>query len=116
MRVSLLHADWLRPGTWRMFVITSMVLLALALILWRVSLPSAHAADQSSVASSLASDSILKSGIAAAGAVEDTLKTCLARIPKDSSAGQRMIAEQACQRDERDRTLAQANPYHVPAP
>ena len=39
----------------------------------------------------------------AAGAVEDTLKACMARIPKDASIGQRMIAEQSCGRDERDR-------------
>ena len=39
----------------------------------------------------------------AAGAVEDTLKACMARIPKDASIGQRMTAEQSCGRDERDR-------------
>ena len=37
------------------------------------------------------------------GAVEDTLKACMARIPKDASIGQRMIAEQGCGRDESDR-------------
>lgn len=36
----------------------------------------------------------------AAGASEDSLKSCLSRIPKDATAGQRMIAEQSCQRDE----------------
>jgi hypothetical protein len=40
---------------------------------------------------------------AAAGAVEDTLQACMARIPKDASIGQRMIAEQSCWRDENDR-------------
>ena len=39
----------------------------------------------------------------AAGAVEDTLKACMARIPKDASIGQRMIAERSCGRDESDR-------------
>ncbi|HEX5646616.1 MAG TPA: hypothetical protein VFX56_06570 [Nitrospira sp.] len=39
----------------------------------------------------------------AAGAVEDTLKACMARIPKDASIGQRMVAEQSCGRDESDR-------------
>jgi hypothetical protein len=29
--------------------------------------------------------------------VKDTLKACLARIPSDGSAGQRMLAEQNCQ-------------------
>ena len=40
---------------------------------------------------------------AAAGAVEDTLQACMARIPTDASIGQRMIAEQSCWRDENDR-------------
>jgi hypothetical protein len=49
-------------------------------------------------------------GIVAAGAAEDNLKTCLARIPKDASAGQRMIAEQGCQRDQAARGSSQAIP------
>lgn len=39
----------------------------------------------------------------AAGAASDTLKACLARIPKDASVGQRMIAERSCERDQADR-------------
>lgn len=39
----------------------------------------------------------------AAGAAEDTLGACMARIPKDASIGQRMIAEQGCLRDQNDR-------------
>ncbi|MBM4124763.1 MAG: hypothetical protein FJ246_07420 [Nitrospira sp.] len=39
----------------------------------------------------------------AAGAVEDSLKACLARIPGNASSGQRMVAEQSCQRDQGDR-------------
>ena len=46
----------------------------------------------------------------AAGAVEDTLKACLARIPKDGTAGQRMIAEQACEQEDAVRQLNQAAP------
>ena len=40
---------------------------------------------------------------AAAGSAEDTLQACMSRIPKDASIGQRMIAEQSCHRDERER-------------
>ena len=47
---------------------------------------------------------------AAAGAVEDTLQACMARIPKDASIGQRMIAEQSCWRDENDRQPFRADP------
>jgi len=35
----------------------------------------------------------------AAGVEEETLDTCLARIPQDGTAGQRMLAEQTCRRD-----------------
>jgi hypothetical protein len=47
---------------------------------------------------------------AAAGAVEDTLQACMARIPKDASIGQRMIAEQSCWRDENDRQPFRSDP------
>ncbi|MCC6141297.1 MAG: hypothetical protein IT389_11880 [Nitrospira sp.] len=39
----------------------------------------------------------------AAGAVEDNLKACMARIPKDASGGQRMLAEESCNRDQANR-------------
>lgn len=42
-----------------------------------------------------------------AGTVEDSLSACLARIPKDATAGQRMIAEQSCKRAEVERQPAQ---------
>ena len=46
----------------------------------------------------------------AAGAAEDTLRACMARIPKDASIGQLMIAEQGCWRDENDRNPIQSVP------
>lgn len=49
-------------------------------------------------------------GETASGAVEDTLQACLARIPTDASAGQRMIAEDSCKRDEGTRGVIQAVP------
>jgi hypothetical protein len=36
----------------------------------------------------------------AAGAVEDSLNACLARIPTNASAGQKMMAEETCRRDQ----------------
>ena len=39
----------------------------------------------------------------AAGAVEDNLNACMARIPKDATAGQRMLAEESCRRDQANR-------------
>ncbi len=44
----------------------------------------------------------------AAGAIEDSLRSCLSRIPKDATAGQRMLAEQSCRRDDGDRKPFQA--------
>ena len=44
------------------------------------------------------------------GTQGDTLEACLARIPSDASAGQRMIAEQTCQRDAENRTSIMAVP------
>ena len=35
----------------------------------------------------------------AAGVEEETLNTCIARIPQDATVGQRMLAEQTCRRD-----------------
>ena len=40
---------------------------------------------------------------AASGTQGDTLQACMARIPRDASAGLRMIAEQSCERDEANR-------------
>ena len=40
---------------------------------------------------------------AASGTVGDTLEACMARIPKDASAGQRMLGEESCRRDQANR-------------
>ena len=39
----------------------------------------------------------------ASGAAEDSLNGCLARIPTDASAGQKMLAEESCRRDQASR-------------
>jgi hypothetical protein len=49
-------------------------------------------------------------GHVAAGAVEDSLQACLARVPKDATAGQRMVAEQGCKLDHATRQAVQASP------
>jgi hypothetical protein len=46
----------------------------------------------------------------AAGSAEDTIRACMARIPKDASIGQVMIAEQSCWRDENERKPLQEVP------
>lgn len=37
--------------------------------------------------------------VVASGTEGDSLESCLSRIPKESSAGQRMLADASCQRD-----------------
>lgn len=39
-------------------------------------------------------------GRASAGTQGDSLEACLARIPADATVGQRMLAEETCQRDQ----------------
>ena len=90
----------------RMIVITFLA-SGLALIAWFTALPT-HAADQSLGAPAQAFST--NGSDAAAGAVEDTLKACMTRIPKDASIGQRMMAEESCQRDDADRKSIQAVP------
>ena len=66
-------------------------------------------AEDSSPAKASAETPTTESGMAA-GAVEDSLQACMARIPKDASIGQRMIAEQSCGRDESERKPFEAIP------
>lgn len=71
----------------------------------------AQAADSGQTAPSAKAATTSQNAIAA-GAVEDSLKACLARIPKDATAGQRMIAKQGCQRDETERKPFQVSESH----
>ncbi len=44
------------------------------------------------------------------GTTGDSKQACLDRIPSDASSGQRMLAEQSCERDEANRMSIQAVP------
>lgn len=68
--------------------------------------PAARAADSTAPPARPAPSS--SNTAVAAGAVEDSLQACLARIPKDASLGQRLIAEQSCRRDDGDRQPVKA--------
>jgi hypothetical protein len=48
--------------------------------------------------------------VLASGAVGDTLKTCMARIPKVASVGQRMLAKQTCAGEEETRKVIRSAP------
>lgn len=47
----------------------------------------------------LAADTKTRNRVAS-GSVEDDLDACMSRIPQDASAGQRMLAEASCKRDQ----------------
>jgi hypothetical protein len=47
------------------------------------------------------------------GVQKDTLQACVGRIPSDASSGQRMLAEQSCQRDE---AIRKKYPYRESLP
>ena len=72
-------------------------------------LPVARAQDRQSTIVAPGTDATNKADIAA-GSVEDTIRDCMGRIPKDASIGQVMIAEQSCWRDENERKPVQAIP------
>jgi len=81
------------------------ILTSLVLIAWLPALAGeSPTTDTFSIASTVEQASV------AAGAVEDTLKACLARIPKDASAGQRLLAEQNCKTAEANRKADNAAP------
>ena len=80
-------------------------------ILWSGSLEAAplQAQDRAHAMGTPGSEAIIGADIAV-GATEDTLRACMARIPKDASIGQVMIAEQSCWRDEHERKPLQEVP------
>jgi hypothetical protein len=90
-------------------LVTRIILVAsLALIPW-IAAPIADAAGKAPKASAPPTQSEGRSTVAS-GAVEDTRQACLARIPKDATAGQRLIAEDSCKRDQTSRQSIQDAP------
>jgi hypothetical protein len=92
------------------FIARTMFIIALALIPWGAA-PSASAAEQAVKASAAPTQSEGHNAVAS-DAVEDTLQACLARIPKDATAGQRLVAEHSCKRDQESRQPIQDVPGH----
>lgn len=92
-------------------LIRRVILTASVALIAGVAIPPAQAAETPAkpVASTTPSTGL---SLTASGAVEDNLKRCLGRIPKDSSSGQRLIAEQGCGRDQETRKSIDAVPGH----
>ncbi|HYM38498.1 MAG TPA: hypothetical protein VES96_08850 [Nitrospiraceae bacterium] len=91
--------------------ITRTILVVLLALLPWIAAPSAGAAGKAPKASAPPTQSEGRSTVAS-GAAEDSQQACLARIPKDASAGQRMIAEHSCKRDQESRQPMQDAPGH----
>jgi|SRR5215472_6689189 len=90
-------------------IIKQTALLASLMLIMGLPSLSAQTTDQS-LEGAIIFTSPGEPGVVETGAVEDTLLACLARIPTDASAGQRLLAEQSCQQDEATRKLTQAAP------
>jgi hypothetical protein len=89
--------------------IKRLVLLSFLISISLLATPATHAADQL-VEGAMVLAPIGAINVVASGAVEDTLKACLARIPEDASAGQRLLAEQNCAGEEGTRKSIQVAP------
>ncbi len=90
------------------FITRTILIVSLGLVPW-IAAPSADAAGKAPKASAPPTQSEGRSTVAS-GAVEDTQQACLARIPKDATSGQRMIAEHSCKRDQASRQSIQDAP------
>ncbi|MBI3357528.1 MAG: hypothetical protein HY038_12315 [Nitrospirae bacterium] len=90
----------------RAAVVSTLVLLA---VLTALSTQPVQAADPL-VEGAMVLVPIGEFGAIASGAVEDTFKACLARIPEIASVGQRMLAEQSCAGEEGTRKSLQWAP------
>ena len=88
---------------------TISVLAMLSGVFFGLTPTQAHAQDREPAMVAPGSDAITEADIAA-GSPEDTIRACMARIPKDASIGQVMIAEQSCWRDENERKPVQSIP------
>lgn len=97
------------------FISKASVVAMFALIMWLPAM-TVQAEDQPTqistapVSTSAPAFKLGELGETASGAVEDSLKACMVRIPAGSTAGQRLIAEASCERDKTDRTSINAVP------
>ena len=91
------------------FVQRSLLCASLLLLAFSLSPFYTHAED-TQVKGAMITAPVDKHSDVASGAVEDTLKACLARIPDKASVGQRMLAERTCQGEEGIRNTNQGAP------
>ena len=99
----------MKPFT-KLFVWAAIGLFTLSLGCAQMNGGSTSDAGPSTPSSSPASPEATGPNRVSQGTQGDSLDACLARIPGDASAGQRMIAEGTCQRDAENRTSIDAVP------
>ncbi len=93
-----------RSNTMKTSLITRTFLIALLALMPLIAAPSAEAAGKASKASAPPTQSQAEGRTTvASGAVEDSQAACLKRIPQNATAGQRMLAEDSCKRDQKSR-------------
>ncbi len=90
-------------------IINHVFLMSLLTLNASWSIPLAHAAEQPTKETMRRAPTVDLSTVAA-NSVHDTLNACLARIPKDATVGQRLLAEQNCQGEERTRRETEVTP------
>lgn len=83
-------------------------ILSLCLVSW--SAASLHAAEQAGRETTTPTSKEDLNTVAA-GSRDDTLKDCLKRIPQVATTGQRMLAEQNCQAEQKTRESEQVAPH-----
>ncbi len=97
------------------FIIQATIVAMFVLVMWLPAM-TAQAEDQPTqmltapVSTSAPTLQVGGLGETASGAVEDTIKACMARIPDGASSGQRLMAEASCERDKTDRISIDAVP------
>jgi hypothetical protein len=88
---------------------TRNILFVSALLMTPAAVLAAQAADGQLKGATLIAPMDQRNAVAS-GAVEDTLKACLGRIPLDASMGQRLLAEQSCASEQETRHMVPSAP------
>ena len=85
-------------------IATHIIIVASLALMPLIAAPSAEAAGKKPKASASPTQSQAEGRTTvAAGAAEDSQAACLKRIPQNATAGQRMLAEDSCKRDQSSR-------------
>ena len=99
----------MKPFT-KLFVWAAMILFTVSLGCAQMNGGSTSGAGSSTPSNGSVSAEATGPNRVSQGTQGDSLSACLARIPSDATAGQRMLAERTCQRDAANRASIDAVP------